>query len=303
MDLLSGAVPLGGSDRWISSLNAALSTLAGVETRLSDSVEVLGLDHQALDVADAGHVRSVFNEFRPDSVVHCAAWTAVDACESDPDRALEINATGTRSVADEARRHGTHVVYVSTDYVFDGTATSPYREADRPNPLSVYGRTKLAGESEIRPDWSIARTSWVCGYHGANMVRTALRLAQGSGTLRFVNDQHGSPTFCADLAPALALLARGRTAGIFHVTNSGATTWFDFVRAVLELAGGDPGRVQPIKTSELDPPRPAPRPHNSVLDNANWKAAGFPPMPDWREGLQRLIGALGQDSAIGNDSS
>jgi dTDP-4-dehydrorhamnose reductase len=124
------------------------------------------------------------------------------------------------------------------------------------------------------------------------MVKTVRRLAEGSGALRFVDDQHGSPTFTADLAGALVVLGTERLPGVFHVTNSGATTWFDFARAVLEAAGHDPARVAPIATAELDPPRPAPRPVNSVLDNAAWRGLGLPPMPPWRDGLERLVAAL-----------
>jgi dTDP-4-dehydrorhamnose reductase len=181
------------------------------------------------------------------------------------------------------------VVYVSTDYVFDGTAPRPYREWDQPNPTSIYGASKLAGERELRPGSTIVRTSWVSGAHGANMVGTALRLAGGDGELRFVDDQHGSPTFTADLAPAIVTLGLDRRPGIFHVTNSGATTWWGFVRAVLEEAGADPERVKPITTADLDPPRPAPRPANSVLDNMALRLGGLPSLPDWRASLARLV--------------
>ena len=136
------------------------------------------------------------------------------------------------------------------------------------------------------------RTSWLCGAHGANMVATALRLADGEGELRFVDDQHGSPTFTADLAPAVVTLGLDRRPGIFHVTNGGATTWWGFVRAVLAEAGADPDRVKPIKTAELDPPRPAPRPAYSVLDNMALRISGLPALPDWQDGLSRLVTAL-----------
>jgi len=138
------------------------------------------------------------------------------------------------------------------------------------------------------------RTSWVCGAHGANMVKTALRLAAGSDTLHFVDDQHGSPTFTADLATAIVTLGTGKRPGTFHVTNSGTTTWWGFVRAVLEAAGGDPERVHAISSAELDPDRyPAPRPANSVLDNMALRLSGLPPLPDWHDGLVRLVDALG----------
>ena len=248
-------------------------------------------DHALLDVADRAAVQTIFEGVRPQVVVHAAAWTAVDACEGDPDRAYAVNALGTRHVAEAARRLGAHVVYVSTDYVFDGTSTRPYLEWDVPNPMSVYGRSKLGGERELDAGSTVVRTSWVCGAHGANMVRTVLRLAEGPGPLRFVDDQWGSPTFTADLAGVLAVLATERLPGTFHVTNSGVTSWFGFARAVLEVAGHDPARVEPIATADLDPPRPAPRPANSVLDNAALRLMGMAPLPPWRDALERLVAA------------
>ena len=148
--------------------------------------EVVAADHRLLDVADRTAVLGLFEALRPELVIHCGAWTAVDACESDPGRAFAVNAVGTRNIAEAARRHRGHVVYVSTDYVFDGTSERPYVEWDRTNPLSVYGRSKLGGEMELDPSATVVRTSWVCGYHGANMVRTVLRLAANPGPLRFV---------------------------------------------------------------------------------------------------------------------
>ena len=215
-------------------------------------------------------------------MLHAGAYTAVDACESDPDTAFAVNAIGTRNVAEAAVGVGAHLVYVSTDYVFDGTLDRPYVEWDQPNPRSVYGLSKLGGELEVHavagPSATVVRTAWVSGAHGANMVKTVLRLAAANpgGPLRFVDDQHGCPTFTADLARAVVRLALDRRPGTFHVTNQGETTWFGFARATLAAAGLDPGRVEPIATSELDPPRPAPRPANSRLDNAALRLSGLP---------------------------
>ena len=195
-------------------------------------------------------------------MLHAGAYTAVDACESDPDTAFAVNALGTRNVAEAAASVGAHLVYISTDYVFDGTLDRPYVEWDQPNPRSVYGRSKLGGEHEVHavagPSATVVRTAWVSGAHGANMVKTVLRLAEANpgGPLRFVDDQHGCPTFTADLARAVVRLALDRRPGTFHVTNQGETTWFGFARATLAAAGLDPDRVEPIATSELDPPRP-----------------------------------------------
>jgi dTDP-4-dehydrorhamnose reductase len=283
LDALSGKVPVGGRR---CSLLAPDGPLPGLDH------ELLATDIGTMRLEDRDAVQHVVRAFRPDLVLHGGAFTAVDACESEVDLAYAVNAVGTRHVAEAAAAVDAHLLYVSTDYVFDGRSERPYREWDAPNPLSVYGASKLAGERECPPGSTIVRTSWVCGAHGANMVKTALRLAEGAGTLRFVDDQHGSPTFTADLAAALVTLGTDRRPGVFHVTNVGTTTWWGFVRATLEAAGADPGRVQPISTPELDPPRPAPRPANSVLDNMALRLSGLPPLPDWEDGLVRLVNAL-----------
>jgi dTDP-4-dehydrorhamnose reductase len=216
----------------------------------------------------------------------------VDDCESDPDRAFAVNALGTRHIAEAARLVGAHVCYLSTDYVFDGASDRPYHEWDVPNPTSVYGRSKLAGEHELDPGSAIVRTAWVCGRNGANMAKTVLRLAAEHPKLKFVNDQHGSPTLASDLAVKVVDLAVARRRGIFHVTNQGSTTWYGFAREVLRLAGEDPDRVAPIATAELDPPRLAPRPACSVLDNAVLRLGGEVLLPDWDDALARLVGEL-----------
>ena len=254
--------------------------------------EVVAADRARLDVADRDAVLQAMGAFRPDVVIHAAAWTAVDACEGDPDRAVAVNALGTRHVAEGARLVGAHVCYLSTDYVFDGRAPRPYTEWDEPNPLSVYGRTKLAGERELGAGHSVVRTSWVCGRHGANIVHTVLRLADEGGTLRFVDDQLGCPTFTSDLAPAVRSLALSRRPGVYHMTNQGPTTWFGFARAIVAAAGRGPDRVEAVKTGDLRPPRPAPRPANSVLDNAAMRLSGLPLLPAWQESLERLVKEL-----------
>lgn len=254
--------------------------------------ELFALDHAALDVTDRAAVLAAVTQLCPDAIIHAAAWTAVDACEGNPERAFRVNALGTRHVVEAAREVGAHVTYVSTDYVFDGTLDRPYHEWDAPNPQSVYGRSKLAGEQELDPGSAVVRISWVCGRHGNNMVKTILRLAAEHEILRFVSDQRGCPTFAEDVAPLLRRVAAERRTGTFHATNQGATTWFAFAQAVLKASGQDPGRVVPITTTELDPPRPAPRPANSVLDNFVLRAEGIPLLPDHRESLERLVREL-----------
>lgn len=254
--------------------------------------EVIGVDRDRLDVTDRDQVLGAITMLRPDAVIHCAAWTAVDACESDPERAFAVNALAVRWVREGCSRAGSHLVHVSTDYVFDGTLDRPYHEWDAPNPQSVYGRSKLAGEHEAGADAAVVRTSWVCGLHGNNMVRTVARLVTERDSLAFVDDQRGCPTFTADLAPALRRLAVDRRSGIHHVTNAGAVSWFQFVREIVAGLGRDPEMVQPIRTADLDPPRPAPRPANSVLDNAVWRLAGLPPMRHHTAPLADLLPLL-----------
>ena len=263
--------------------------------------EVLGLDRPGaagpgalvgVDLADHDEVADLVGSFRPDVVIHAAACTDVDRCETDPDAAHRDNVAATESVAAAARTVGAHVVFVSTDYVFDGTKPGPYVETDVPNPQSVYGRTKLAGESAMDPAWTVARTSWLCSARGANMVRTILRLSEGDAELRFVDDQRGHPTFAADLAPMLLRLGEDRVAGIVHTTNQGAVTWAGFARAVLLAADRNPDRVVPIATAELQPPRAAPRPANSVLADAAWRAHGYAASRDFREPLAEVVREL-----------
>jgi dTDP-4-dehydrorhamnose reductase len=256
--------------------------------------DVVGADHATLDVADREAVLAAVTSIQPDAIVHSAAWTDVDGCEGDPERALQINGLGTRHIAEAARRVDAHVCAFSTDYVFDGSQPEPYVEWDRPNPRSAYGRSKLAGEHELSgdPSATVVRTSWVCGLHGNNMVKTILRLAGSHDTLRFVDDQRGHPTFARDLATTVRRLVIERRPGCFHVTNQGAVTWFEFARSVLEAAGLDPTRVQPISTADLDPPRPAPRPANSVLDNAALRLSGLPLLPHYTEPLAQLVNEL-----------
>ena len=254
--------------------------------------DVVGLDHDRLDVGDREAVHAAIGAETPDAVVHAAAWTAVDACEADPDRALHINALGARFVVEAARQVGARVCYLSTDYVFDGTKADPYHEWDVPSPRSVYGLSKRGGELELGPDDTTVRTSWVCGRHGANMVGTILRLAAQPGPLRFVDDQRGHPTFADDLAAMIARIVTEQRQGLFHVTNQGAVSWFEFARAVLAAAGDDPARVEPIATTDLDPPRPAPRPANSVLDNAALRLSGLPLLDHHDVPLRRLVDHL-----------
>ena len=263
-----------------------------IAARLPERDEVVSVYLPEFDLTDRDTALGVVTQFQPDVILHCAAFTAVDLCEEQAETAWRANALATRFIADGARRLGAHLVYISTDYVFDGTKAGPYLEWDRPNPQSVYGRSKLGGELEVDPAWSIVRTSWVCGEHGNNMVKTLLRLGEGSGPLSFVDDQIGHPTFTSDLADMVIKLGRERVPGTFHCTNQGAVSWYQFARTVFELAGFDAERISPIPTAQLNPPRPAVRPSNSVLDNFAWRHHGFAESRHYIEPLTELLAAL-----------
>jgi dTDP-4-dehydrorhamnose reductase len=257
---------------------------------------VVGLDRLGLDLSDASATERAVASIRPQAVINCAAYTAVDDCETNEEHAYLVNELGVRHLAVACASVGAHLVHVSTDYVFDGNLGRPYREDDAPNPQSVYGSSKLAGEMAavdvLGDDVTIVRTSWVCGEYGNNMVKLVRRLASAGAPMAFVNDQRGCPTFTADLAPALVQLAEERPGGVFHLTNAGVVSWYEFVGDILEASGHDRSMVSPIATAELDPPRPAPRPTNSELANDRWLATGHAGLRGYREPLAELVGRL-----------
>ncbi len=274
--------------------------VALLEARPQRNQEIIAVDQAQMDLADRDAILGAICETEPDLVFHLGAVTAVDGCETNPDLAYAVNAMGTRHVADACRRVGAHLVYVSTDYVFDGAKDGPYHEWDTPNPRSVYGRSKLGGEAACGPEATVARTSWVCGRHGQNMVKTVLALAAGreagAAPMRFVSDQRGHPTFAADLAAMLLRLGIDRRPGLFHVTNQGPVSWFGFVQEILLAAGYGADLAEPIATADLQPPRPAPRPANSMLDNAALRLSGVPLLDDFRVPLARLVHELQSNS-------
>ncbi|MDY7104200.1 MAG: dTDP-4-dehydrorhamnose reductase [Actinomycetota bacterium] len=259
---------------------------------IGDHHELVATDIDTLDVSDRDAALGAITSLEPDLILHVGALTNVDLCETEPDQAWKANALGTRHVADGARRVGAHVTYVSTDYVFSGNRGTAYVEWDDPDPLSVYGRSKLAGERELDGSATIVRTSLVCSAHGNNLVKTILRLAGEHDRLTFADDQWSHPTFASDLAAMIWRLSVDRRPGVHHVTNQGVASPFDFARAVLEAAGHDPERVSPIKYADLTPARPAPRPTYSVLDNAALRLEGIGPTRDYREPLAEVVAAL-----------
>ncbi len=254
--------------------------------------EPIATTHAQLDITDEEAVRIAIGSAKPDVVIHAAAWTAVDACEGDIEKAMLVNGAASKYVADAAHAVGARVVYISTDYVFDGSKPTPYNEDDVPNPQSAYGASKLAGERAMGSNDAIVRISWVCGFHGANMVKTILKLGATMSELKFVDDQIGNPTFADDAAKAIVNIATSGLGGIWHVTNQGVVSWYKFAREVLLTAGMDAAKVKPIATSDLQPPRPAKRPANSVLHNGRMIAEGMALLPDFREPLARLVRRL-----------
>ena len=254
--------------------------------------EVVAATRRDLDVSRRDQVLGAMGAVRPDAVVNCAAYTAVDECETDADRAFAVNSMAVRHLAEAARRFDAHLCHLSTDYVFSGDKTEPYHEWDRPDPRSVYGASKLAGEQEAGEAATVVRTSWLCGRHGDSMVGTVLRLAAEGAPLRFVSDQRGSPSFAPDVAEVIERLCADRRAGLYHVTNQGQASWHEFAREVMVAAGLDPDRVAPITTAELVPRRAAPRPANSVLENRALELADIARPGDYRVPLARLVSEL-----------
>lgn len=258
--------------------------------------QVTGLDLPDIDITSPPSVAEALDACEPDVVVNAAAYTAVDAAETDEATALLVNGEGPRVLAEQVeRREGTRLVHVSTDYVFAGDATSPYAEDARPGPRSAYGRTKLAGEVAVRsllPDRSwVVRTAWLYGVHGGNFVRTMLDLEASRPEVSVVDDQHGQPTWSHDLArQILALVAAAAPAGIYHGTSSGVTTWYGLTREIYRLIGADPQRVHPTTTESF--PRPAPRPAYSVLGHDRWADLGVPPIRPWDTALAEALPLL-----------
>jgi len=260
-----------------------------VELHAPRDMEITGLGRSELDITDLAQCREVFQTNMPDAVVHCAAYTKVDQAEAEPDEAYRVNAYGTRNAALAAEEIGAKFVYVSTDYVFDGRADKPYREYDRTDPQTVYGRSKLAGEQLVQSLTSryfIVRTSWVYGKYGANFVKTMLKLSEERDSLKVVHDQVGSPTYTLDLARFLLELVRTDYFGIYHASNSGICSWYEFAKAIFEERELNV-EVEPCTTAEF--PRPAPRPAYSVLDHGAIRAHGLKPLRPWREALRHYL--------------
>ncbi len=250
--------------------------------------DLLGLGSKDADIRDAGKVREVVEKARPDWIVLAAAYTDVDGCESHPDLALAVNRDGPLNVALAAKRIGAKLLFLSSDYVFDGKKTSPYETQDARNPRSVYGRSKAEAEVQLLdalPECGIARTSWLFGAGGKCFPDTILKLAAGRPALDVVSDQRGCPTYSVDLARAIVGLCRSGASGIVHITNSGDCSWFEFAQEIIKGAGLAT-EVRPVSSQQMA--RPAPRPGYSVLSPKSLQRYGIV-MPAWQDALQRYL--------------
>jgi len=257
--------------------------------------DVVPLRHADCDLTDARATRDWLEGCAPRHIVHCAAWTDVDGCESDPERALRANSFATRNVALAAQHVDASLCYISTDYVFDGAKPGPYREEDPTAPLNVYGLSKRDGERHVlrhcRRSY-VVRTSWLFGPGGKNFVRTMAELLRARDEVRVVNDQVGSPTYTLDLARCLLALVESEFYGIYHLTNAGTCSWYELASAIAARLGSR-CRVVPCASAEL--PRPAPRPLNSVLEPWNYRASGLPMPRSWRAAVDDYLGVLARE--------
>lgn len=247
-----------------------------------------------LDIADEKSIKNVFSVFAPDYCINCAAYTAVDKAETEKEQAFAVNATAVKNTAKASRQQATKLIHISTDYVFDGTATEPYKEEDTTNPLSVYGQSKLQGEIEVQkeaPSSVIIRTSWVYSSYGNNFVKTMLRLMQSRPEINVVDDQYGSPTYAADLAKALLDIIDKTNwqPGIYHYSNEGVTTWYGFAEAIKKMSGSACA-VHPITTDQY--PTAAKRPRYSVLNKEKIKTVFHVQLPYWEESLRTCLHKL-----------
>jgi len=261
-----------------------------IERVFDGSAGIRTTDRDEWDVTDPAACRREVDGFRPDVVIHCAAWTAVDRAEREAAAARLINVEGTRNVARACRERGALMVTFSTDYIFDGTSSRPYREDDPANPLSVYGKTKWAAEQALREeggDHLLVRTQWLFGPAGRNFIGTILEKARRGETLRVAADQVGSPTFSRDLAVAVRNLLGARARGTVHFSSEGETTWFGLARYVLERCGLPAALLSPARTREV--PYPAPRPAYGVLSKEKYRAVtGVSPRP-WEEAVGEYL--------------
>jgi len=257
------------------------------KTFLKDKVEIFAFDHKELDILDLSNLINKFFDLSPEVVINCAAYTKVDQAEKD--LAYQINALGAKNVSFASLKIKAKVVYFSTDYVFDGAKNSPYTELDKPNPLSIYGKSKLFGEEftkEFNPNHLILRISWLYGINGSNFVKTIVKLAKEKGELKVVDDQFGTPTYTFDVVKQTWKLIQEDSVGLYHSSNTGQTTWFDFAKEIVEQLNLN-AKVLPIKTSEF--PTLAKRPSFSALENYLLQIENKNIMRNWEEAFDDFV--------------
>ncbi|MGA1863573.1 MAG: dTDP-4-dehydrorhamnose reductase [bacterium] len=272
---------------------------------LSKGYRVRGFDLKDGDISDINWLEKLFSEWKPDIFCNCAAYTKVDDAETNQEEAFRVNGEALTGIIDLCAKEGAVLVHFSTDYVFDGTKSSPYVETDPPNPLSVYGKSKLAGERNILSQrkgynrFYIIRTSWLYGHHGPNFISTILRLAAGKKDLDIVSDQKGSPTSCQDLAEAVYYLLKTETFGLYHFSGEGSCSWYELALKAIEIAKRRDFRlkienIRPVKTENFR--CPAPRPMFSVLSKSKYKDVTGKKVEHWIDSLERFIVSTGPDS-------
>lgn len=255
-------------------------------------IEAVGVDVQEMDITDAAAVESVIRAAAPNAVIHCAAYTAVDAAEENEEVCRKVNAVGPRNIAKVCRDLDIKMIYISTDYVFDGQGERPWEPEDKPNPKSVYGQTKYEGElavQELLDKYFIVRIAWVFGINGKNFVKTMLKLAETRDSLTVVNDQFGSPTYTDDLAKLLVDMIQTEKYGVYHATNEGFCSWYDFACAIFKEAGAEMN-VVPVTSAEYG--AKANRPMNSRMSKEKLTEKGFERLPSWEDALKRYMAEL-----------
>jgi dTDP-4-dehydrorhamnose reductase len=264
-----------------------------VKTLKKRNIEAVGVDIADFDLTDKEAVLSFFKKVRPTCIVHCAAYTNVNKAEEEPDKAYAVNVLGTRHIALAAKETGAKLMYISTDYAFDGEKEGVYDADDPKSPLGVYGRTKFEGETECQnvPKLFIMRISWVFGKNGNNFVRTMLRLSETKKEIGVVSDQMGSPTYTPDAAELICDMIATEKYGEYNVSNEGYCSWFEFAAEIMKLAGKDTV-IKPITTAEY--PTPAKRPQNSCFSKKELDANGFSRLPHWKDALARYLKEIEQ---------
>jgi dTDP-4-dehydrorhamnose reductase len=287
---------IGNKGQLGSELTRVLATGRSELGQIPDAysgADIVGVDADSLDITSQSAATAFADKLnRADLLINCAAMTNVDACESEPEAAMRVNAVGARNAAHMARKLRCPIIHISTDYVFDGRGTRPYAEWDTPAPASVYGKSKLLGERCVRetlPESFIVRTSWLYGHIGNNFVKTILKTAHERDILKVVDDQRGNPTNAADLAHHILKLGVTREYGLYHCTGTGECSWYDFAKEIIELSG-IPCEVKPCTTEEF--PRPAPRPAYSAMDNLMLRCTVGDEMRDWREAIAAFVRSL-----------